>query len=119
MVVADKFDCVQPAVTAVVVNREMTADVEVVCAPVKLATQSPVLSGFLRDSRQTFPSSRWLYFDLACDDYCEAGAITDRDGFFQLSRLPLGPACLHSHGKVVRIDVRGDASLDVDLASVP
>lgn len=118
-VIADKFDCVQPAAATVVVDREMTVDIEVVCGPLKLPAQSPALSGFLRDSRQTSPSSRWVYFDSACDGYFEAGAITDRDGFYQLSRLPLGRACLNSHGKVVEIDVRGDARLDVDLAFVP
>ena len=119
VVVADTFDCVQPAVAAAVVDGDMALDVEVVCGPVRLEAQSPALSGFLRDSRQTVPSSRWLYFDAACDNWFEAGAITDRDGFFQLSRLPLGRACLHSHGKVVEIDVRGDATLDVDVGTAP
>jgi hypothetical protein len=119
VVVADKFDCVQPAVAAAILDRETTVDVEVVCGPVKLAAQSPVLSGFLRDSRQVLPSPRWLYFDAACDLWFEASAITDREGFFQLSRLPLGRACLHSHGKVVEIDVRGDATLDLDVGTVP
>ena len=118
-IVADKFDCVQPAAATVVVDREMTVDIDVVCGPVKVPAHSPALFGFLRDSRQTSPSSRWVYFDSACDGYFEAGAITDRDGFYQLSRLPLGRACLNSHGKVVEIDFRGDARLDVDIASVP
>ena len=119
VVVADKFDCVQPAVAAAILDRETTVDVEVVCGSVALAAQSPTLSGFLRDSRQTVPSPRWLYFDAACDNWFEAGAITARDGFFQLSRLPLGRACLHSHGKVMEIDVRGDATLDVDVGTAP
>jgi hypothetical protein len=118
-VVADKFECVQPAAATVVVDREMTVDIEVACGPVRVPAQSPALSGFLRDSRQPSPSSLWVYFDSACDGHFEASAISDRDGFYQLSRLPLGRACLNSHGKVVEIDVRGDARLDLDIASVP
>jgi hypothetical protein len=119
VVVADKFDCVQPAVVSVVVDRETTADVDVVCRPIKLAAQSPTLYGLLLDSRHPSPSWRWLYFDAACDGHFEAGAISDLDGSYQLSRLPLGRACLHSHGKTVAIDVRGDARFDIDLGSIP
>jgi hypothetical protein len=111
--------CVQPAAAIVVVDREMTADVEVVCGPVTLARHSPALFGFLRDSRQARPSLRWVYFDAACDGSFEAGAIIDLDSSYQLSRLPLGRACLHSHGKTVEVDVRGDTRFDVDVGSLP
>jgi hypothetical protein len=111
--------CVQPAAAIVVVDRETTADVEVVCGPVTPARHSPALFGFLRDSRQPRPSLRWLYFDAACDGFFEAGAIIDLDSSYQLSRLPLGRACLHSHGKTVEVDVRGDTRFDVDVGSLP
>ena len=111
--------CVQPAAAIVVVDRETTADVEVVCGPVTPARHSPALFGFLRDSRQARPSLRWLYFDAACDGLFEASALIDLDSSYQLSRLPLGRACLHSHGKTVEVDVRGDTRFDVERGVAP
>ena len=119
VVVADKFDCVQPAAVIIVVDRDTAADVEVVCGPVEVPHRAPALFGFLLDSRQRSPSSRWVYFDAACDSLFEAGAITDLDGSYQLSRLPLGPACLHSHGKIVEVNVSGDTRFDVDMGALP
>ena len=118
-VVAAQDDCVQPTAAIVVVDRETTADVEVVCGPVTLARHSPALFGFLRDSRQALPSLRWMYFDAACDGFFEAGAIIGLDSSYQLSRLPLGRACLYSHGRTVEVDVSGDTRFDVDVGSLP
>ena len=118
-VVAEHGDCVQPTAVIVVVDRETTADVEVVCGPVTQARHTPALFGFLRDSRQASPSWRWMYFDAACDGFFEAGAIIALDSSYQLSRLPLGRACLYSHGRTVEVDVRGDTRFDVDVGSLP